>query len=208
MYDLATLSTFVVVVLGMFLIPGPAVLLVLTRTVEGGRKTGVLTALGVASGDFIHALCAAVGLSALLMTSALAFNLVKYAGAAYLIYLGVKAFMAKTTDHQLLSIPAVSSQKAFFQAIFIEVMNPKTAIFFLAFLPQFVRADQGAVTWQLLGLGLLFAVMSAVYTVLLALLIKPLGRMMGSMGWLKRWRGKILGTILIALGLKVALQQR
>ena len=93
MFDLTTLTTFTAVVPGLFLIPGPAVLLVLSRTVQGGRKTGILTGLGVASGDFVHTLFAAVGLSALLMTSALAFNVVKVVGAAYLIYLGVRALI-------------------------------------------------------------------------------------------------------------------
>ncbi len=91
MPTLATLATFVVVVLGLFLIPGPAVLLTITRTVQGGRRAGVMTGVGIALGDLVHTLCAAVGLSAVLMTSALAFDVVKYVGAAYLIYLGIRA---------------------------------------------------------------------------------------------------------------------
>src|ERR1700761_8340255 len=98
MFDLATLGTFVAVVLGLFLIPGPAVLLVLSRTVQGGRKTGVMTGLGIGVGDFVHTLFAAAGLSALLMTSAMAFNIVRFVGAAYLIFLGIKAILEKPSD--------------------------------------------------------------------------------------------------------------
>ncbi|MDE2609008.1 MAG: LysE family translocator, partial [Burkholderiales bacterium] len=95
MPDLSTIGTFVAVVLGLFLIPGPAVLLVLTRTVQGGRRVGVATGLGIATGDALHTLGASIGLSALLMTSALAFNVVKWVGAAYLVYLGIRALRAK-----------------------------------------------------------------------------------------------------------------
>jgi threonine/homoserine/homoserine lactone efflux protein len=140
MFDLTTLTTFTAVVLGLFLIPGPAVLLVLSRTVQGGRKTGILTGLGVASGDFVHTLFAAVGLSALLMTSALAFNVVKWVGA-YLIYLGVRALIEEPSDLSLPKLSPVTPLKAYLQAIPAEVLNPKTALFFLAFMPQFVHRN-------------------------------------------------------------------
>lgn len=208
MIELSTLATFVVVVLGLFLIPGPAVLLVLTRTVQGGRKTGILTGLGVASGDFIHTMGAAVGLSALLMTSALAFNVVKYVGAAYLVYLGVRALLEKSADPSLPKVPAVTPARAYLQAIPAEVLNPKTALFFLAFLPQFVHPDLGSSFAQFLELGLVFVAMSALYTTLLVLSIRPLGRLVKRLSWLSRWQGKIIGTIFISLGLKVAAQHR
>nr|WP_236841325.1 LysE family translocator [Brevibacillus formosus] len=91
MFDWTTMGAFLAVVIGLFLIPGPAVLLTATRTVQGGRKAGIMAGLGIATGDFIHTIFAAVGLSAILMTSAWAFNLVKFVGAAYLVYLGVRA---------------------------------------------------------------------------------------------------------------------
>lgn len=173
MFEFTALVTYIAVVLGLFLIPGPSVLLVLTRTIQGGRKVGVATGLGVACGDLIHTLCAALGLSAILMTSAAAFNAVKWAGAAYLIYLGVRAFMAKTGTHARLEFPAVTPRQAFFQAIGAEVLNPKTAIFFLAFLPQFVHPESGSSLVQFAVLGLIFSVLSAIYTSLLALSIRP-----------------------------------
>ncbi|WP_144148444.1 LysE family translocator [Paraburkholderia sp. BCC1884] len=214
MLDLSTLGTFVAVVLGLFLIPGPAVLLVLTRTVHGGRKAGILTGLGIAVGDFIHTLGASVGLSALLMTSALAFNAVKFVGAAYLIYLGVRALREKPANAQsAATTPAaatvsVSPSKAFFQAIPAEVLNPKTALFFLAFLPQFVRPEHGSTFLQFTTLGLIFVGMSALYTTLIVLTIRPLGKLVKRMTWLTRWQNKIIGVLFISLGLRVATQTR
>ncbi|GIN73437.1 hypothetical protein J14TS2_39120 [Bacillus sp. J14TS2] len=101
MLEFSTLGTFVVVVLGLFLVPGPAVLLTTSSTIRGGRKTGILTGLGIATGDFIHTMFAAMGLSTILMTSAAAFNLVKYAGAVYLIYMGLKAIAEKPNKQVL-----------------------------------------------------------------------------------------------------------
>lgn len=211
MLDLSTLGTFVAVVLGLFLIPGPAVLLVLTRTVHGGRKAGILTGLGIATGDFVHTLGAAVGLSALLMTSALAFNAVKFVGAAYLVYLGIRALREKPAPEGRAHLPQVapvSAAKAFFQAIPAEVLNPKTALFFLAFLPQFVRPEHGSSFLQFTTLGLIFVALSAVYTTLIVLTIRPLGRLVKRMGWLVRWQNKLIGVLFISLGLRVATQTR
>jgi threonine/homoserine/homoserine lactone efflux protein len=208
MFDLSSLSTFVVIVLGLFLIPGPAVLLVLSRTAQGGRKTGVMTGLGIATGDFVHTVFAAVGLSAVLMTSALAFNAVKLIGAAYLIYLGVRAILEKQGDPSLPKVPAVTPAKAFLQAVPAEVLNPKTALFFLAFMPQFVHPERGSVFLQFTVLGLIFVVLSSLYTTLLALSIRPLGRVVKRLSWISRWQGKIVGSIFISLGLKVATQHR
>ena len=207
MFDLSTLSTYVVVVLGLFLIPGPAVLLVLTRTTQGGRKIGILTGLGIALGDPVHTLFAAVGFSALLMASALAFNIVKFVGAGYLIYLGIRALIEKPSDSSLPKVQIVKPAKAFFQAILIEILNPKTALFFLAFIPQFVILENGSSILQFFILGLIFVIMGALYTTLIALSIRPLGRLVKRLTWLSRWQGKIIGTIFISLGLKIGLQK-
>ena len=208
MLDLSTLGTFIAVVLGLFLIPGPAVLLVLTRTLHGGRKAGILTGLGIATGDFVHTLGAAVGLSALLMTSALAFNAVKFVGAAYLVYLGIRALREKHASAHLPVVAPVSGSKAFLQAIPAEVLNPKTALFFLAFLPQFVRPDHGSTFFQFATLGLIFVAMSALYTTLIVLTMRPLGRLVKRLAWLTRWQNKLIGVLFISLGLRVAVQTR
>jgi len=212
MFDLSTLGTFVAVVLGLFLIPGPAVLLVLTRTVQGGRKVGIVTGLGIATGDFFHTLCASIGLSALLMTSALTFDAVKFVGAAYLVYLGIRALRAKQPSaHSSAAAPAtatITATQAFFQAIPTEVLNPKTALFFLAFLPQFVHPGHGSTFIQFAVLGLIFVTLSVLYTTLIVLTIRPLGRLVKRMTWLSRWQNKITGVLFISLGLKVAAQSR
>ncbi|MED1724380.1 LysE family translocator [Brevibacillus parabrevis] len=208
MFDLATMSTFLAVVVGLFLIPGPAVLLTATRTVQGGRRAGIMAGLGIATGDFIHTIFAAVGLSAILMTSAWAFNVVKIAGAVYLVYLGIKAIMEKPSDPQLPKVSPLPPGKAYMQAIVAELLNPKTALFFLAFLPQFVHPERGASVVQFLILGLIFAILGFFYTTLIALSVRPLGHLVKRISWLGRWSGKIIGSVYILLGLKVALQQK
>jgi threonine/homoserine/homoserine lactone efflux protein len=209
--DSTTLATFMAVVLGLFLVPGPAVLLVLTRTAQGGRRVGIATGAGIATGDLVHTLLAAVGLSALLMTSALAFSVVKLCGAGYLLWLGVRAFMEKPStpaEPGRAAPAAVSASRAFWQAIPAELLNPKTALFFLAFMPQFVHAGRGDALAQFLILGLVFAAMSMAYSATLALAIKPIGRVVGRLAWLQRWKGKLIGAIFISLGVRVAFQRQ
>jgi len=213
--DTATLATFMVVVLGLFIVPGPAVLLVLTRTAQGGRPVGIATGAGIATGDLVHTLLAAVGLSALLMTSALAFGLVKLCGAAYLLWLGVRAVLERPAapgSHVApASTPATSAMspvRAFWQAVPAELLNPKTALFFLAFMPQFVHADRGHALMQFLILGLVFAAMSLAWSTLLVFAARPLGRAASRLGWLQRWKGKLIGTIFIGLGVRVAFQRQ
>ncbi|MDL2405554.1 LysE family translocator [Rhizobium calliandrae] len=208
MIDFHTLITYVAVVLGLFLIPGPAVLMVLSRATTGGRGVGIATGLGIATGDLVHGAMATFGLSAILMTSALAFEIVKYAGVAYLVYLGIRAFFETSGS---LSIPrngVITASRAFRQAILTEMLNPKTALFFLAFLPQFVRPENGSAIAQLAVLGLVFAGMSAAYTSLIALGGTAFARLIGRHGTVGRWQGKVVGVIYIGLGARLALQQR
>lgn len=208
MIHVDTLLTYIAVVLGLFLIPGPAVLLVLARSSVGGHRVGIATGLGIATGDMLHTAMATLGLSAVLMTSALAFSLVKYAGAAYLIYLGIRALMERGKDLQLAQSRLVDAPLAFRQAVLAELLNPKTALFFLAFLPQFVHPERGSIVAQLAVLGLVFVIMSAIYTALIALAAGQVA------GWLTRhrsigrWQGRVIGAIYLGLGVRMALQQR
>lgn len=202
------LLAYVGLILGLFLIPGPAVLLVLARSSVGGRRVGLATGLGIATGDLLHTAMVVVGLSAVLMTSALVFAVIKYAGAAYLIYLGkIRAWVERRADIKLAKSPMVDAPLAFREAVLAEVLNPKTALFFLAFLPQFVNHEQGNAIGQLAALGLLFVIMSAIYTALLALAAGQVT------GWLRRhrgvgrWQGRVMGAIYLALGLRMVLQQ-
>ncbi|SEO70657.1 Threonine/homoserine/homoserine lactone efflux protein [Methylobacterium sp. ap11] len=208
MPDPDTLLTYAAVVLGLFLIPGPAVLLVLARASVGGRRVGIATGLGIAAGDLLHTAMAVVGLSAVLMTSALAFSLVKYAGAAYLIVLGLRALAERGGELSLGPARLVDTRLAFRQAVLAEVLNPKTALFFLAFLPQFVRPGQGSVPAQLVVLGLVFVGMSVVYTALVALAAGQVAGWLARHRRIGRWQGRVVGAIYLGLGIRLALQER
>ena len=208
MIDAASLLTYAAVVLGLFVIPGPAVLLVLARATSGGRRVGIATGLGIAFGDILHTAMATFGLSAVLMTSALAFSIVKYAGAAYLIFLGLIAFFEKSRDLDLPAARVIDPSRAFAQAVLAELLNPKTALFFLAFLPQFVRPEHGSAIAQFATLGLVFVVMSAAYTSLLALAAGGVSRWLDRRRRIGRWQGRAVGTIYLALGVRLALEER
>jgi threonine/homoserine/homoserine lactone efflux protein len=204
MVDAATLLTYAVVVLGLFLIPGPAVLLVLARSMSGGRRVGIATGLGIACGDMVHTAMATFGLSAVLMTSALAFSIVKYAGVAYLVILGIRALFEKSGDLRLDAGRRVGAPRAFRQAVLAEMLNPKTALFFLAFLPQFVHLERGAVVGQFALLGVIFVVMSGAYVSLIALAAGRASRWLDGHRRVARWQGKIVGMVYVALGVRLA----
>ncbi|WP_066258956.1 LysE family translocator [Neobacillus drentensis] len=200
--------SFILVVIVLFLIPGPAVLLTISQTAQGGRKTGIITGIGIAVGDLIHTIAAVLGLSAILMTSALAFDIVKYLGAAYLIFLGIKSILEKSKKQEAPTVKKSNTITSFRQALLVEMLNPKTALFFLAFLPQFVHNNGTPVVIQLLTLGLTFVLMSIVYTTLLTFLTSSIGERLFSNknNRLARWQGKVVGSIYIGLGLKLVLQ--
>lgn len=200
---------YMLVVLTLFLIPGPAVFLTLSQTLRGGKWNGILTGVGIAVGDFIHTCASVIGLSAILMTSAIAFEIVKYAGAAYLVYLGITALIGKPKKSEKpKENNEVNSKVSFRQAVLIEVLNPKTALFFLAFLPQFVRHDGPPVTVQLLTLGLIFVVMSIMYTTSLVLLSDAIGKKLFNLRNKDlTWTNKVVGFVYLGLGLRVALEK-
>jgi threonine/homoserine/homoserine lactone efflux protein len=169
---------------------------------------GVATGLGIAFGDLIHTVMATFGLSAILATSALAFAIVKYAGVAYLVFRGIRALLEKTGDLHFVHTRLLDAPGAFRQGIVAEVLNPKTALFFLAFLPQFVRPDNGSVITQFLILGSIFVAMSAVYISLVALGAGQAGKWLNRQRRIGRWQKRLVGTIYLALGVRLALQDR
>ena len=202
------LTTYLIVVLGLMIIPGPATLLTLARLVSGGRRAGMATGLGIAAGDFVHATMATFGLSALLATSALAFQAVKYAGVAYLVYLGIKAFLEKSGSLDLPAAQMVSPMQAFRQGLFTEILNPKTALFFLAFLPQFIHPESGSVIVQFSLLGIIFVGLSICVTSVLAIAAGSVRGWLGRNRSIGRWQGKVIGSIYMALGVRLAFQQQ
>lgn len=201
---------FIIVVLILFLIPGPAVFLTISQSLHGGMKAGFMTGVGIAVGDVIHTLAAVLGLSAILMTSAVAFEVIKYLGAAYLIFIGIRSFLAHKQDRDSSAIDKKqTSILSFRQALLIELLNPKTALFFLAFLPQFVRSDGSPVVYQLLLLGLTFVILSILYTTNLAIISGSIGRILLSKArTASRWQHKIIGMIYISLGLHLVFQSQ
>ena len=146
---------FVIAALALLLVPGPAVLYVVARGIEQGRWAGLVSALGIELGNLVYAVGAALGLTAILASSAIAFSIVKYLGAAYLIYLGMRRLLGDDA-HTPVAVEHKPLPRAFFQGAIVAILNPKTALFFLAFLPQFVDASHGAAWQQSLLLGLTF----------------------------------------------------
>jgi len=209
MIEWTTLSAFIAVVIGLFLIPGPAVFLTITQAAHSGRKTGILTGLGIATGDFLHVIFAAIGLSAILMTSAFAFNVVKYVGAAYLLYMGIRALFAKAEAVDLPEARSMSGWRAFRQGVVVEILNPKTALFFLAFFPQFVSPANGSTVVQFLYLGTVFIVMGFIYTTILAIGTDRISRFLTRSGSrFGQWGGKAVGLVYIGIGLRFVFQGR
>lgn len=199
------LALFAGAALVLLVIPGPAVLYIVGRSVAQGRRAGLISVLGIHTATFIHVLAAALGLAALLLSSALAFSVVKYAGAAYLIWLGLRKIFgpaeAAGPDGEL---PRYSHARLFRDGFVVNLLNPKTALFFFAFLPQFVDLGGGHVAMQITLLGLVFALLGFCTDSTYALLAGTAGdRLKRSRGYLKFERYGS-GLLFIGLGLVAA----
>ncbi len=205
MFDPTTFIAYLAASVAIILAPAQA--LTIARSIVGGKKSGVMTALGLNVGTVIHTFAAALGLSAILATSALAFAAVKYLGAAYLIYLGIKALLSREHETTLAS-PSASARQAFSKAVVTGVLNPKVALFFLAFLPQFVDAQRGLVFLQFLVLGVTLAVLDTVYESMLASVASTVASGFATNPGLAVWRQRVTGTVLLGLGVRLALTER
>ena len=153
MPNTSTLARFSVASLALLIVPGPAVLYIVTRSIDQGRTAGIVSTLGIHVGTLVHIAAAALGLSALVVSSALAFNTIKYLGAAYLIWLGVGKLLGRDDDVNESEVKTQRLSRIFYQGILVNILNPKTALFFLAFLPQFVDVSKGRVGLQILAAG-------------------------------------------------------
>ncbi|KAA3648087.1 MAG: LysE family translocator [Chloroflexi bacterium] len=205
MFEASTIYLFIIAAATLVIIPGPAVLYIVARGINHGRVGGIVSVLGIESGAFFHVAAASLGLSAILTSSALAFSVVKYLGAAYLIYLGIRSFLAKDEfEVEDGEDTSGSLREIYTQGVIVNALNPKTALFFLAFLPQFVNTQRGDIPLQFLLLGLLFVLVATISDGLYALLSGTLG------GWLKqnlqilRAQKYFAGSVYIALGLVTA----
>jgi threonine/homoserine/homoserine lactone efflux protein len=183
--------------------PGPGMLYVLARTLAGGKREGVLSSLGTFLGGLVHVAAAATGLSLLLATSAAAFAIVKYAGAAYLVYLGVRMIAKAGQDDEIL-LPDPARKNALWQGIATEALNPKTALFFLAFIPQFVSRRHGDVLGQFLLLGSISVALNTSCDLAVTLLAAPIGARLRASAKLRRRQRAATGLILVGLGTYLA----
>jgi len=201
------LSVFLLAALILLLTPGPAVLYIVARSLDQGRLAGFVSVLSIEVGNFIHVLAATLGLSAILVSSALAFSIVKYLGAAYLIFLGVHRLLTSKEAHQPLTVQRQSLGRIFRQGVLVAILNPKTALFFFAFLPQFVDASKGSITLQLLTLGCLFVLMAVVTDGLYALLAGTAGQWLKGTRSFLRVERYVVGSVYIGLGVAAALTE-
>lgn len=202
---LSTIALFLLAGLGLLLIPGPSVLYVVTHSAAQGRRAGFASVLGIEAATCVHIFAAAFGLSAILLTSALAFNVVKYLGAAYLILLGLRTLLSKKKHQDGPVEPPRSLFHLFSRGLLVNLLNPKPAIFFYAFLPQFVDPSRGAIVEQILLLGLLYLLIATCTEGLYALLGSAVGRWLKSSRLVQRWQRSITGWIYILLGVITAL---
>jgi threonine/homoserine/homoserine lactone efflux protein len=201
----SSLGLFVVAALVLLLTPGPAVLYIVTRSIDQGRRAGLVSVLGVHVGTLVHILAAAAGISAVLAASATAFGVLKYLGAAYLVFLGVRRLLDRTRPGPAAPRGARGLRRTLLDGVIVNVLNPKTALFFLAFLPQFVTVSRGHVGAQILALGVVFVLLGVITDSLYALGAGT------AAAWLRgrprllvreRW---VSGSLYIGLGVAAAL---
>ncbi len=209
MPDFAAFSLFLTAAFLLSITPGPGILYVLARSLHGGRREGFLSSLGLLLGGLVHVVAAAVGLSTVLMTSALAFSVIKYAGAAYLIFLGVRILLSRReTDPSTLDAAPADSRHALTQGIITEALNPKTALFFLAFIPQFVDPASGSTLLQFLVLGLITAMLNFLADTVVAMFAGPIGQHFKANHRFQQRQQTVSGCTMIGLGAYVALAEQ
>jgi threonine/homoserine/homoserine lactone efflux protein len=215
LFDTSTLLAYLAAAVVLVLVPGPGTAWIVAQSVAGGTARGLRAGLGLETATLIHALAAGLGLSAILATSALAFDLLKYAGAAYLVWLGIRAWRTATPNPSE-AAPETTAAKAgpapaqgvYWRSVVTGVLNPKVALFFLAFLPQFVRPERGLVWLQFLVLGVLLSIIGMSHSAMLSVAIGRFGRRLRANPRMARLRQRVLGTFFVALGLRLAVQQR
>ena len=202
--ELSAIELFAAASVALLLIPGPAVLYIVTQSAEQGRSAGLASVAGIHIGTLVHILAAAIGLSALILASAVAFSVVKFAGAAYLVYLGVRKLLERGSASDA-EPPRAPLRRVFARGAVVNVLNPKTALFFLAFLPQFVDTDRGAVWSQVVVLGLVFVALGLISDSVYALVGDAVGSLLRRRATAMRG---VSGTIYIGLGAVAAFARR
>ncbi|HSS62875.1 MAG TPA: LysE family translocator [Gammaproteobacteria bacterium] len=202
--DGTTLFVFLGASLVLLVTPGPAVFYIVARSIDQGRIAGVVSTLGVAAGSCVHSAAAALGISALLASSALAFNVVKLIGAGYLIYLGIRKFLVADPVETDIVVAYKRLREIFVQGVIVNVFNPKTALFFLAFLPQFVDVSRGNVALQMILLGVVFALLGILSDGAYAIAAGSFGQWLKSHAGVLRAQRYFAGSVFITLGVLTA----
>jgi threonine/homoserine/homoserine lactone efflux protein len=205
MFEAATLFKYAAAALALLITPGPAVIYIVSRSIDQGRKAGILSNLGIALGTLPHAFAVALGVAALLASSLVVFSLLKYLGAAYLIYLGVCRILQKNSDNMLSTKSPRSGTSAFFQSIGVGFLNPKTVLFFMAFLPQFVDPARGNPMLQTLLLWAIFESLGITVGSTYALMAGGIRQLLIKNKTFSTAGRYLTGSVYIGLGLAAAL---
>ncbi|HEY8188213.1 MAG TPA: LysE family translocator [Pyrinomonadaceae bacterium] len=201
--DWSSLSLFISVAAILVFMPGPNTLYIIARSIQQGRLAGFVSSLGVQIGTMVHMVAAALGLSALLLSSAVAFSVVKYAGAAYLVFLGLRTLLAKEKIEKA-KVKNAKLSRIFYQGVVVNVLNPKTTLFFFAFLPQFIEPRRGAVALQVILLGTILIFLGTLSDSLYALASGSIGNWLrGNLKFVRAQR-YFAGSVYIGLGAATA----
>ncbi len=186
--------------------PGPDVLYILTKTISGGKKVGFASSLGVCTGALFHVGIASLGLSSILIASSLAFNIVKYIGVLYLLYLAYHSFLSNGARFDIKKNKKVkqSAWSAYKQGVLVDILNPKVAIFFMAFLPQFIREGQGSIPFQFVYLGLFIIIVAIFIEGLYVLLASKITNKIRSNRKISLYLDRVVGIIFVSLGIRLA----
>lgn len=204
MIDPSTIILFAGAAIILLIIPGPAVIYIITRSIAQGRAAGVVSALGISAGTFIHVAAAALGLSAILVTSTIAFTIVKYLGAFYLIYLGLRELFRKSEFREESFEKNISLKKIFMEGVLVNLLNPKTALFMFAFLPQFVKVSNGPVALQILIFGFILIFLGLCSDTVYALLSSSIRGLLTKKSPMINKQKYFSGIVYIALGMLTA----
>ncbi len=204
-----TLLAFALAAFVLIVVPGPNLIYILARGVEQGRSAAVASAFGVETGSLFHIAAAAAGLSALLASSQLAFDIVRYLGAAYLVYLGIRTLLQRD-EHTAAVAPSDGRRlwHAYRQGVLVNVLNPKVALFFLAFLPQFIDPMRGQAATQILALGIIFFAIALAMDILYAMASGSVGSFLRRRPQYLRWQRYLTGSVYIGLGMAAAVTGR
>lgn len=208
MFGIVNFETFLIAAIILNITPGTDTMYILSRSISQGKKAGIVSVLGITSGAIFHILLATLGLSIILAKSALVFEIIKLTGAIYLIYLGLKIILKKSSGDFELENQKMNYSKIYTSGIMTNILNPKVALFFIAFLPQFIDPNYVENALPFLLLGVTFLTTGTIWCLFLALFASKLSNKIRRNYAVKKWLDKITGSVFIALGIKLALSKK